>query len=119
MGGPAGTRGYINYDINAKVGIKDNVANFKNYFPPSTVSSMLVNNPMAHFINHITDSMKKGGTVTIRGQFANKHFSSLWDADAIPGFQIIKKTRDVEFKGFKTDGKPITGQVNELILKKI
>jgi RHS repeat-associated protein len=120
MGGKTGTPGYINYDLQATNGIADDVANFGNHFGTGTVGEMLVNNPMAPFLEQVTPSLQKGARLTIRGQFANKYFRTVWDATDIPGYKVIDRQRGISpAPYFKTDGTPIQGTMNELILEKL
>jgi hypothetical protein len=120
MGGKNGLKGYINYDIAAKAGIADDVANFKYYFGSNSVSEVVVNNPMNEFLSYINFSIKKGGTISLKGQFGNKHFRKIWDSKVIDGYDIIKRTRGNSSQGYKkSNGKPIHGLMNEIILKKL
>ena len=119
MGGAFGTPTYTNYDLNAVVGIKDDVNNFDKHFKSNSVSEIMVNNPQAEFLDKVTPSLEEGGTMVIRGQFSNKFFAKIWDAKEIPGYDITKRTRDISSEGYsKTNGDPIKGNMNEIILQK-
>lgn len=119
MGGKNGTKGFLNYDKQAIRGINDDVANFSKYFGNSSINEMTVNNPMSLFLNEVTPSIQSGGTLTIRGQFSNSYFSKIWDATDIPGYNVIGRTRNISSQGFtKTNGSPINGSMNEIILRK-
>jgi RHS repeat-associated protein len=119
MGGKSGTPGYINYDIQATTGISDDVANFGQHFGPNSVTELIVNNPMAPFLEHVTPAIQTGGRVVIRGQMANKNFKSIWNSKGVPGFKEIGRASGIQSTGFtKTDGSPIEGTMNEIILEK-
>ena len=114
--------GWINYDLKAIEGIKADVADFNKFFKKSSVSEITVNNPQADFLKNITDALKNGGSITIRGGMSNKYFNKVWNgsAEGLDGFEIIKKTENVPNSGyFQNDGvTPVNGVVNEIILKK-
>lgn len=120
MGGANGTRGYINFDLNASTGIADDVINFGEYFKPNSIDIMTVNNPMAPFMDSIEGTIKSGGTLTIRGQFKNKNFSNIWDNTVPAGYKEISRTRGISSEGYsKTGGAPIEGSMNEIVLQKL
>ncbi|MVT08531.1 RHS repeat-associated core domain-containing protein [Chitinophaga tropicalis] len=124
MGGEKSRYGkeWINYDINAKEGVKATVKDFRLYFGPSSVKQMIVDNPRASFLEDVTPSIMKGGTLIIRGGMSNSHFNIIFNEKAagMKAFEIIKKTENVPNIGYKqTDGiKPVAGQINEIILQK-
>jgi hypothetical protein len=62
-----GSDQFINYDMQAQSGIRDGVENFKNHFGDNTVSQIIVDNPQADFLEPVTDALKTGGTITVRG----------------------------------------------------
>ena len=120
MGGKTGTPGYTNYDLQATNGIVDDVANFGKHYGPNSVSDLVVNNPQAAFLEAVTPSMQSGGRITLRGQFANKNFSNVWDASEISGYKVISRQRGISSSGYtKTNGSPIKGSMNEIILEKL
>lgn len=128
MGGEASRYGskYLNYDLRAKVGIADGVENFKNHFLDNTVKEIVVNNPQAPFLEHVSSALQADGTITVRGQFSNSHFADIWDGKAkgLAGYEVLpgSKKTGLSTEGFtKTDGTPLRGannSLNELILKK-
>jgi hypothetical protein len=69
---------YINYDIVAQNGISDIVENFNKHFGNNTVAQIVVDNPRAEFLQQVTDALKNGGTITIRGQMSNPFFNKIW-----------------------------------------
>ncbi len=123
MGGKVSSnRGFINYDKYAEEGIADDVMNFNKYFPARTVDEMVVNNPQSEFLSHVSNSMKSGGTLTVRGTMSNKYFNKIYNgkADGLEGYKIIKTTDDVPNNNYlRTDGQPIKGQINEVVLQKL
>jgi len=121
MGGtePLLNRGTINYDIHAKIGIADDVANFSKHFSPQSISEITVNNPRATFLNEISSSLKSGATVTVRGTISNKFFNSIWEnkASGLENYLIIEKIKDVPNLDYKqTSGQPIKGKINQITL---
>jgi RHS repeat-associated protein len=118
-------KGYINYDINAKSGIKDGVHNFKNHFGENTIKEMVVDNPQASFLNEVASSITKDGTITIRGQMSNSFFKSIWEgkAEGLQGFEVLSNSKKTGLpnEGYKrTDGTPVGGKnnINEIKLRK-
>lgn len=124
MGGESSSlKGYINYDINAKVGIADDVANFGKYFKPGSLKNIVVNNPQAVFLEEISDALSKGGQVTVRGTVNNKFFKSIYNgkANGMDNFEVVSRREGLPNQGYlKSDGTPIGGSnnINEIILKK-
>ena len=122
MGGAnSSLKNYVNYDINAKVGIADDVANFGNYFKPGSLKNIVVNNPQAAFLEEISGSLSKGGQVTIRGTMSNSNFNKIWNGKAagLNGYKILNRAENVPNNGYlRTDGKPINGQINQITLQK-
>lgn len=122
MGGESSSlKGYINFDINAKVGIADNVSNFSKYFKPESLKNVVVNNPQAAFLEEISGSIAKDGQVTVRGTMSNKFFNSIWNGKAkgLGSFKILSQVENVPNNGYlQTGGKPIQGQINQIILQK-
>lgn len=124
MGGESSSlKGYINFDINAKVGIADNVSNFSKYFKPESLKNVVVNNPQAAFLEEISGSIAKDGQVTVRGTINNKYFKSVFNgtADGIDDFEVISRRTGLPNKGYKkTDGTSIGGNnnINEITLKR-
>lgn len=122
MGGrKSSLKGYLNYDINATVGVKDDVANFGIYFNKNSLQNIEVNNPQANFLHSISGSLSNEGKVTVRGTMSNPYFNKIWNgkAEGLDGYHIINRTQDVYNNGYlKTNGTPIKGQINQIILKK-
>ncbi|PJZ82986.1 hypothetical protein CH364_18565, partial [Leptospira harrisiae] len=119
MGGNKGTPGYKNYDLQATNGIADDVANFGKHFGPNSVGELVVNNPQTSFLAQVTPAIRPGGTITLRGQFANSNFSTIWDAPNVPGYKTISRKTGLSPKGYtKSTGSPIIGTMNEIILEK-
>lgn len=124
MGGEKSRYGgeYINYSKNAKIGIRDDVRNFKNHFGKNSISEIIVDNPQDVFLEHVTEALQKGGTITIRGNMTNKFFNKIFDekAPGMEAFEVLKKNKDVKNPGYlMSDGKTeVRGQINEIILKK-
>jgi hypothetical protein len=112
--------GFKNYDLKNNAGIVDDVANFSKHYDPSSVFRIEIANPQAPFLESVTNSMAKGGKIILRGQFANKNFSNIWDAKTINGYKVLSRTTGISSEGyFKTDGTPIKGTMNEIILEKL
>ena len=113
---------FINFDIKAVAGgIDDEVKNFGKYFGTNTVSEIVVNNPQAKFLTEVTESLKSGGTITLRGTESNKFFNSILNgkAEGLENFVVteMKPTQTTGF--FRTDGKPIPSErIRELKLVK-
>ncbi|MET3035875.1 RHS repeat-associated core domain-containing protein [Chryseobacterium sp. NRRL B-14859] len=122
MGGESSSlKGYLNFDINAKVGIADNVSNFGKYFKPGSLKNIVVNNPQAAFLEEISGSLSKEGEVTIRGTMSNKYFNSIWKgkAQGLENYRILNQSENVPNNGYlQTNGKPIQGKINQIILQK-
>ena len=115
-------KGWINFDIQAKKGIKAGVEEFSNYFGTNSVDEMVVNSPQASFLQEVSGSMKSGGTLTIRGQMGNKYFKKIWNMKEVDGFDVISRQEYQSTEGYnRTDGTPLGGDknsMNELILRK-
>jgi hypothetical protein len=119
-------KGWINYDLKAPKGIKDDIANFSKHFGAASVSEMVVNNPRASFLAHITEALKKDGTVTIRGQIANRYFKEIWNGTAkgMENFEVVpgSKKTGLSIEGHtNSNGTQLRGDansLNEIILKK-
>ena len=81
---------------------------------------MEVNNPQASFMQHVEESIKSGGTMTIRGTMSNKYFNKIFNnAEGLESFNVVKKTTDVKNAGYqRTDGAAVQGQINEIVLQK-
>ena len=122
MGGTNGTPGYTNYDLSAgSGGIADDVVNFGRHFPANSVGEIVVNNPQAHFLQHVENSLQSGGTITVRGTMSNKYFNKIYNgkADGLSNFTVISKVTDVPSPGYlQTGGDPIIGKINEIVLRK-
>jgi len=124
MGGEASRygKGWINYDLNAKSGIKAGVEDFSKYFGKNSVDEMVVNNPQASFLNEVAEAIKSGGTLTIRGQMGNKYFKNIWKMTDVEGFKVLSRQEYLSKDGYnKTDGTPLGGDqnsMNEIILEK-
>ena len=121
MGGKNSTLGkkYINYDKIAVDGIADDVANFSNHFGKSTLDEIVANNPQAAFLQSVNESLKAGGTITVRGQISNPFFKEIWEGKAkgMAGFEIVpgSKKSGLSTKGFKrNDGSNLQGGANSL-----
>jgi RHS repeat-associated protein len=128
MGGPNSKMGsaWINFDKAALSGIKDDVANFGKHFGKGSVTEMTVSNPLAEFLVYVSESMKKGGTITIRGQISNKFFKNIWEGKAkgLEGFEVVpgSKKTGLSTSGYnQSSGAPLQGtnNINEIILRKI
>lgn len=122
MGGSKSSlKGYMNYDINAKVGIKDDVGSFGKYFNENSLKNVEVNNPQANFLPAISGSLSSDGKVTVRGTMSNPYFNKIWNgkAQGLDGYKVINTTQNVSNNGYlKTNGTPIQGQINQIILKR-
>lgn len=125
MGGPQTSfKGFKNFDLaDNGLGINDYVSNFGNYFKPSSLKNVLVNNPQSSFLGEISGLMAKGGNITVRGTKGNSYFQSVFDgtADGMDGFEVISRQTGLKNKGYnRTDGTPIKGQnnINEIVLRK-
>jgi RHS repeat-associated protein len=126
MGGPNSKyKDFINYDKEAQSGIRGDVKDFGEHFGESTVNQMVVDNPRADFLNNVSSSIEKDGTIIIRGQLSNKNFNKIWEgkAEGLTDFEVVPNSRksNLSNEGYKTtDGKPLGGENNlhEIILKK-
>ena len=123
MGGPKTNRAkFINYDLDALEGIKADVKDFSKFFAKNAVDEIVVNNPRAQFLQHVSESLESGGTITIRGQMANPYFSEIWNAKTHTSFEIIGRKTGLSIEGyFQTSGEPLRGasnSLNEIVLKK-
>lgn len=121
FGGVTGTRGYVNYDLVAKTGIADDVANFGSYFGKGSITEIVANNPQAKFLTHITGSLSAEATVIVRGTMSNKYFRAIYNGteEGIENFKVLSKTENIANPGYlRSDGIPIKGQINEIILQK-
>lgn len=114
--------GYINFDRNAKSGIKADISDFKNHFGDNTISEMIVDNPQAPFLEIVSGALQSGGTITIRGGMSNRNFNSVFNgkAEGLNAFDVISKKEKVTNPGYKqNDGTtPVGGEINEIILRK-
>jgi hypothetical protein len=114
--------GWKNYDLAATEGVADDVANLGKHFQPGELAEVVANNPRAEFLQHVGPVMEQGGTVTVRGNMANKFFKQVWEGKApgIEGFEVVSKTENVPNLGYTQTGgaKPVQGQINEIVLKK-
>ena len=116
-----GSDQFINYDIKAISGIRDDVTNFKNHFANNTVNQIVVDNPRANFLEYVTDALKAGGTITVRGGMSNSFFNSIVNGKAkgLENYEVLSKKTNVDNPGFKTtDGNPVKSQIDEITLKK-
>lgn len=125
MGGPeTSLNGFKNFDLaDNGLGISDFASNFGNYFKPGSLKNILVNNPQATFLEEISESLAKGGNVTVRGTINNPYFKSISNGKAVGlnGYEVVSHRTGLSNKGYKkSDGTPIGGQnnINEVILKK-
>ncbi|EFK36881.1 hypothetical protein [Chryseobacterium culicis] len=53
---------------------------------------------------------------------SNKFFNSIWNgkADGLSAYKVLSKTEDVVNNGYlRSNGTPINGKINQIILKKI
>ncbi len=115
-------KNYINFDIAAEKGIKDIVGNFGKYFSKGSVDNIVVNNPQATFLADVYSSLAKGGRITVRGTMSNKFFNSIWNgkANGLSEYRVLNKAEDVLNNGYlKSNGTPINGKINQIILQKI
>ena len=124
MGGTKSSmgKGWVNFDLAAAEGIADDVVNFGKHFDPGSVGHIVVNNPRAEFLQAVTSSVKDGGIITVRGTMSNKFFNSIYNGTAtgLNKFQVIGRSENLPNLGYMTtDNKPITGQINAIMLKKI
>jgi hypothetical protein len=125
MGGPGKSKlgeGWTNYDLNkATEGIVDDVASLNKHFKPGQLAEVVANNPQAEFLPHLSPLVEQGGTVTVRGTFSNKFFNKIWEGKAtgLDGFEVVSKTENVANPGYlRTDGAPVAGKINEIVLRK-
>jgi RHS repeat-associated protein len=120
MSGPKGRSGFVTFDIVEGADISDDVVNFGKHFKKGTIDIMEVNNPQASFMQHVEESIKSGGTMTIRGTMSNKYFNKIFNnAEGLESFNVVKKTTDVKNAGYqRTDGAAVQGQINEIVLQK-
>ncbi len=122
MGGPTSIeKGSINFDPKAVAGgINDEVKNFSKYFGKSTVSNITVNNPQANFLEEVVNSLKPGGTITVRGTLSNKFFKTVYNgkAQGLEGFTVTEMNPTRTTGMNRTSGEPIQGEIKELQLIK-
>ena len=80
-----------------------------------------MNNPQAEFLQYVTNALKEGGTITIRGNLSNKYFNSIYNGKAkgLENFEVSEVNPNVPNKGYKTTrGEDIKGEIHEIRLKK-
>jgi len=123
MGGKASSLGrpWINFDKAATKGIADDVANFGKHFGKNTVAEIVVNNPQAEFLQHVTDALEEGGTITVRGNLSNKYFKSIYNGKAkgLENFEVTEVRQNVPNQGYTTTGgEDIRGEIHEIRLTK-
>ncbi|MDV7696740.1 hypothetical protein N6B72_07405 [Chryseobacterium soli] len=116
-------KGFINYDIVATEGIRDTTSNFSKYFKSGSVGNVVANNPQALFLEEISGSVAKGGTVTVRGTINNKYFKTIFNGKAkgLDNFEVVGRHEGLSSEGYyRSDGSPIGGSnnINEIILRK-
>jgi hypothetical protein len=78
-------------------------------------------NPQAGFLQHVENSLKNGGTITVRGTLSNKYFNQIYNgkAQGLENFEVTERNANVSNPGYKrADGDKIKGEIHELILKK-
>lgn len=71
-------RGWVSYDKQVAIGVRDLVEEIDKYFLPGSISKVEVNNPQSDFLEEIYKVLAKGCKITIRGNFSNKFFNKLW-----------------------------------------
>lgn len=92
-----------------------------NILNPGSLKNIVVNNPQATFLEEVTSSLSKGGTITVRGTINNGYFKSVYNgtAEGMNNFEVVIKRTGLPNEGyFKTSGKiPVGGQnnINEII----
>ncbi len=96
-----GSDQFINYDIKAISGIRDDVTNFKNHFANNTVNQIVVDNPRANFLEYVTDALQAGGTITVRGGMSNSFFNSIVNGKAkgLENYEVLSKKTTVDNPG--------------------
>lgn len=114
--------GYVSYDREVNPGVVDDVSNFSKHYGPNSVSEFNIDNPMAPFMEEISPSLQSGGKITLRGQFKNQNFSEVWDAaqaGKLKGYKVVSAQKGISSEGYtQSNGKPIKGEMNEIILQK-
>jgi RHS repeat-associated protein len=117
---------WLNYDMEARFGIADDVSNFSRHFGKNSVGRIIANNPQAEFLQSVSESLESGGTITVRGQMSNKYFKNIWNgkADGLGNFEVVPNSMKTGLStdGYtRTDGTPLGGDsnsLNEITLKK-
>ena len=111
----------ISIDPQAVSGFKGTIAEFAEQFS-GKVGEIVANNPQASFLDEATGLLESGGTLTVRGQMANKYFKQLWKQESIEGFEVVGRQTGISTSGYtKTDGTSLGGaadSLNELILRR-
>ncbi len=112
----------VSIDPQAVSGFRGTISEFAEQFFGSKVGEIVANNPQASFMKEASQLLEEGGTLTIRGQMANKFFKQVWK-NVNDGFEVISKKTGLSTSGFtKTDGSPLGGasdSLNEIVLKKL
>ncbi|WAC40112.1 RHS repeat domain-containing protein [Pedobacter sp. SL55] len=123
-------KGALNVDPVAEAGFKGTIEEFvqvaKKNNITGKVDKIVANNPFGYsdYIADASQLLKKGGTITVRGTESNKYFNQILKgtAEGLENFEVLKSKAlisEAEKKLMKTTtGKPITGDVYEVILKK-
>lgn len=117
--------GALNIDRQATSGFKGSLAEFAEFLRKNDVlasaDEIIADNPQATFLSEAADALKQGGTITVRGNKSNAYFQEAFDgtAEGLDNFTVVSTTLDVASDGMKrTDGTPIQGAVNEIVLQK-
>uniref|UniRef100_UPI002ED6BA28 RHS repeat domain-containing protein n=1 Tax=Flavobacterium sp. C4GT6 TaxID=3103818 RepID=UPI002ED6BA28 len=120
----------LNIDLQATQGFRGTISSFTKVMKEldllGTVDNIIANNPYG-YSDYLVDAAKlltKQGTIIIRGSLSNKYFNQIvkGTANGLDKFDVLQKVEKVSNtikSGMKTtDGKPIQGDIYEIILQK-
>ncbi|MEL1244930.1 RHS repeat-associated core domain-containing protein [Flavobacterium sp. DGU11] len=120
----------LNIDVQATQGFRGSISSFSKIMKKldlfGSVDNIIANNPYG-YSDYLVDAsklLKEKGTIIIRGSLSNKYFNQIVNgtANGLGNFNILQNLQKVSKSikaGMKTtDGKPIQGDIYEIILQK-
>ncbi|MGN6641306.1 MAG: RHS repeat domain-containing protein [Mucilaginibacter sp.] len=129
-GSTSNTRGAINIDPQAQSGFKGTIEEFVQVAKKSRimggVDKIIANNPYGYsdYLADAAQLLKKGGTITVRGTESNRFFNQILKGTAkgLDEFEVVEQQtlvpKDLKKTMKTTSGKPVKGDVYEIILKR-
>lgn len=79
--------GAINYDVGAEEGIRGDVSQLLEIFPPNSVSEIIASGPQTFFLEQAAIILKSGGRIYIDANRSNP-FARLPDADTLSRIRL-------------------------------